>query len=189
MSELGHRPSRPEPDRGRFGGPEQIGERLNGAPREGRNPADRRLEGRVTGGLERRLERGIVGQPAVERLVRNPAPGGGLPEARLGQERHDRLFAHGGCFSPVPDWLVFSGHLRTSGRSRPFEKFTCDPRRGVQREVSHKSSEDTSLTKVRTYRRTRAGYLVPSASTARATVATFFNSVTIQPTKVATKTG
>ena len=43
---------------------EQVRERVDGAHREGRDPAEGRLEGRVARRLVLGLERSIVGQPA-----------------------------------------------------------------------------------------------------------------------------
>ena len=83
----------------------------------------------------------LLGQPAAQRLLPHAAAGRGLRDRRLGQERQNRLFAHGGGFGPVAERARFSGssalvcaHLGGVGC---FGGFTCDPRRGVRRAVSH----------------------------------------------------
>ena len=100
---VGHGPGRPQSDGRVCRLAEQVGERLNGAHREGRDPADGRLEGGVAGRLELGLERGVLGQPAAQRGLPHGDAGRGLPDRRLGQQRQNGLLAHGRGFGAVAD--------------------------------------------------------------------------------------
>ena len=66
-------------------GAEQVRERLHGALGEGREAADGRLKGGVARRLVLGLERGIVGQPATQRPLRDAAASRGLPDRGLGR--------------------------------------------------------------------------------------------------------
>ena len=70
--DLGHGPRRAQPDGGGFVVAEQIGECLDGAHREGRDPA----EGRLEGGVARRLVLGLERASSVSqrRSVFSPMP-------------------------------------------------------------------------------------------------------------------
>ena len=114
---LGHGPRRAQPDGGMRRVAEQVGERLDGARRQRRDAAEGRLEGGVARRLVLGLERGILGQPAAQRPLPNAAARGGVPDRRLGQERQNRLLAHGRGFGAVagPGCPAICGHLRPSG--------------------------------------------------------------------------
>ena len=86
------------------------------------------FEGGVPRRLELGLERGVVGQPAAQRPLPNAAAGGGLPDRRLGQERHDRLRAYGPGLGAVAG-PVFPAICTTTenGRSVTLKNSPCAP--------------------------------------------------------------
>ena len=70
------------------------------------------------------LERGILGQPAAQRRLPHAAAGRGLHDRRLGQERQNRLLAHGRGFGAVADsgFPLVCGRL---GRGGIFTDMPC----------------------------------------------------------------